>query len=248
MRARLWALAEKSPVYRNFSMNIRFQHLCRAALILILVTGMWFLAPGWKRAWAEPALVQRQQVHGGRFYSGPLLQANQTLYPGPESSPTATSTATPTATHTSIPTQSTGTVTVFPSATATIQASPTQTTAPGTVLPTATHTNTPVTTSSPTTTPGAPALPSPTTPITETLPLGVTATLAPFPTVTYLYPQHTPTAHLLFAPRQPGAPELAKDDGPPTWQSLVRLVICGMVLLLWLVLAVWFVFSQRRLG
>ena len=164
----------------------------------------------------------------------PTASATLTVTPGDQ---TTTATLTATATLTVTPGNQTTTVTpsatVSPtsgSATATWTASPT--TQPGiTLSPTATSA----------TQTGLPSLTA-TSPVTQVI--TATATLAPFPTLTFIYPQISETAALLSEPRLPGNPALSKSETAPI--NWIRLVVCAFVVLLWIVLAGWFILSQRR--
>jgi hypothetical protein len=156
----------------------------------------------------------------------------QTPYPGPVESPTHT----PTPSVTTSPGAEMGTPTVTPTTLLTV--SPTSSTQ-SSVLPTV----------SPSVTLPADqtGMPDITSTATFTSPLTVTLTLVPFPTVTFIFPQNSPTAELLAAPRFPGQPELTKPGKSSAWAGLSRLWVCAVILLLWLVLVGWLIISQRHL-
>jgi hypothetical protein len=73
-----------------------------------------------------------------------------------------------------------------------------------------------------------------------------TATYKPLPLITYQYPQITQTDVLLKLEHQPDAPGIIKAGASSTWTKVGRLWPLGLLLLVWLGLAIWFVFVQRN--
>jgi hypothetical protein len=73
-----------------------------------------------------------------------------------------------------------------------------------------------------------------------------TATYKPLPLITYQYPQTTQTDALLKLEHQPDAPGITKAGANSVWTKLARLWPLGLLLLVWLGLAIWFVFVQRN--
>lgn len=178
--------------------------------------------------------------------------------PGETSAATSTVTSTSTVTGTPSATLLTGSTSTY-----------TPTVTPGVSLTsTATSTKTPTKTSTPTLT-SASAYPPPetTSPIpiivdlTQTLVLpetiesgtpstgGVmtsTATLIPLPTIVMVFPGiPSPTNSKVIVGSSPPKEE-SSDHGLARWTSPDRLVLIGMIALIWILLGGWFVFSMRR--
>lgn len=203
-----------------------------ARLIILLI--VLFFIPGIARAQAE-----RQTM---------VMPVQQEVTTTPTSTPSATLTVTPGAQTTTATLTGTATLTLTPgnqTTTVTPTASVTFTAGSATATSTASPTTQPGITLSPTTTSatqmGLPSLTA-TSPITQVI--TATATLAPFPTLTFIYPQISDTPALLSERRLPGNPALSKPEtGRVDW---IRLVVCGFAVLFWMVLAGWFIFSQRR--
>lgn len=195
---------------------------------------MLFFIPGIARAQA-----------GMQTLALPVQQDTTTT---PTSTPSATLTVTPGDQTTTATLTATATITLTPgdqTVTVTTTETITSTAGSATVTSTASPTTQPGITLSPTTTSatqtGLPSLTA-TSPVTQVI--TATATLAPFPTLTFIYPQISETPALLSEPRFPGDPALSKPETDRI--DWVRFVVCGFAVLLWIVLAGWFVFSQRR--
>jgi hypothetical protein len=71
-----------------------------------------------------------------------------------------------------------------------------------------------------------------------------TATLIPLPTITLQFPKTTETEFLLMAKRQPGSQELTKQDQTSGLTRVRRLWPFILLFTIWIVLGVWFIFSQ----
>ena len=82
--------------------------------------------------------------------------------------------------------------------------------------------------------------------VTITPPLGLTATatLIPLPTITLQFPKATEPGFLLMARRQPGSQDLSKQEKISDLTRLRRLWPFVLLFTIWIVLGVWFVFSQ----
>ena len=100
--------------------------------------------------------------------------------------------------------------------------------------------------------PAQPSIDTPTASLLPDLPnlaetgvLTVTATLIPLPSITFQFPQSTQTASLLSLERAPGSPPLEKGGIRPARLKLARLWPLGLLLIIWLVIASWYVLSQR---
>ena len=167
------------------------------------------------------------------FGAGILLQnstATQTETQTATASLTATFTATQTVTGTPTPTGSV-TLSLTPTATGT-----------GTSTPTSPTTFTAQPTASTTVTPPAEATPV----VAETGVITATTTLIPLPAITYQFPSVTATDNLLAMEHQSDPPAISKRGAESwAWDRLARLWPLGLLLLIWLGLAVWFVLSQR---
>ncbi len=74
--------------------------------------------------------------------------------------------------------------------------------------------------------------------------LTATATLIPLPTITLQFPKATETGFLLMARRQPGSQDLSKQEGIAVLTRLRRLWPFVLLFTIWIVLGVWFIFSQ----
>ena len=74
--------------------------------------------------------------------------------------------------------------------------------------------------------------------------LTATATLIPLPTITLQFPKATETGFLLMARRQPGSEELTKQNQISGLTRLRRLWPFILLFTIWIVLGVWFIFSQ----
>jgi hypothetical protein len=74
--------------------------------------------------------------------------------------------------------------------------------------------------------------------------LTATATLIPLPTITLQFPKATETEFLLMARRQPGSQDLLKQEGIVGLTRFRRLWPFVLLFVIWIVLGVWFIFSQ----
>ena len=74
--------------------------------------------------------------------------------------------------------------------------------------------------------------------------LTATATLIPLPTITLQFPKATETVFLLMARRQPGSQELTKQNQTSGLTRFRRLWPFILLFTIWIVLGVWFIFSQ----
>ena len=74
--------------------------------------------------------------------------------------------------------------------------------------------------------------------------LTATATLIPLPTITLQFPKSTVTEFLLMARRQPGSQDLSKQEEISGLTRLRRLWPFILLFTIWIVLGVWFIFSQ----
>jgi len=74
--------------------------------------------------------------------------------------------------------------------------------------------------------------------------LTATATLIPLPTITLQFPKATETGFLLMARRQPGSQDLSKQEEISGLPRLKRLWPFILLFMIWIVLGVWFIFSQ----
>ena len=74
--------------------------------------------------------------------------------------------------------------------------------------------------------------------------LTATATLIPLPTITLQFPKATETGFLLMARRQPGSQDLSKQEEISGLTRLRRLWPFVLLFTIWIVLGVWFIFSQ----
>jgi hypothetical protein len=74
--------------------------------------------------------------------------------------------------------------------------------------------------------------------------LTATATLIPLPTITLQFPKATETGFLLMARRQPGSQELTKQNQISGLTRFRRLWPFILLFTIWIVLGVWFIFSQ----
>jgi hypothetical protein len=81
---------------------------------------------------------------------------------------------------------------------------------------------------------------------TITPPPGLTAiaTLIPLPTSTLQFPKATETEFLLMVRRQPGLQDLSKQEEISGLSRLRRLWPFILLFTIWIVLGVWFIFSQ----
>jgi hypothetical protein len=77
--------------------------------------------------------------------------------------------------------------------------------------------------------------------------LTATATLIPLPTITLQFPKATETGFLLVARRQPGSQDLSKQEEISGFTRLRRLWPFVLLFTIWIVLGVWFIFSQMIL-
>jgi hypothetical protein len=164
----------------------------------------------------------------------------QTLTPSPTSTPTLTST--PSGSETATPTGSV-TTSITPSITGSITPLVTQTETPS---PTPTATGIP--TGTPTSTLPTSITASATLPLPIETSAEITATVKykPLPLITYQYPQITQTDVLLKLEHQPDEPGTTKAGASTAWTKVARLWPLGLLLLVWLGLAAWFVFAQRN--
>jgi hypothetical protein len=89
--------------------------------------------------------------------------------------------------------------------------------------------------------------PADTTPVVaETGVITATTTLIPLPAITYQFPSVTATDNLLAMEHQSDPLAISKRGAESwVWERLARLWPLGLLLLIWLGLAVWFVLSQR---
>ncbi|MFC2054074.1 hypothetical protein ACFLV7_07220 [Chloroflexota bacterium] len=71
-----------------------------------------------------------------------------------------------------------------------------------------------------------------------------TATLIPLPTITLQFPEVTDTGFLLMARRQPGSQDLSKQEEISGLTRLRRLWPFVLLFAVWILLGVWFIFSQ----
>lgn len=162
------------------------------------------------------------------------------------------STATHTATHTATQTATASWTATF-TTTQTVTGTPTPTgsiTLSLTLTATGTGTSTPTSPTTFTAQPTASAtIPAPldaTPVVAETGVITATTTLAPLPAITYQFPAVTATDNLLAMEHQPDAPAISKRGAESwAWERLARFWPLGLLLLIWLGLAVWFVLSQR---
>lgn len=74
--------------------------------------------------------------------------------------------------------------------------------------------------------------------------LTATATLIPLPTSTLQFPKATETEFLLMARRQPGSQDLSKQEEISYLTRLRHLWPFILLFTIWIVLGVWFIFSQ----
>ena len=74
--------------------------------------------------------------------------------------------------------------------------------------------------------------------------LTATATLIPLPTITLQFPKATETGFLLMARRQPGSQDLSKQEEITGITRLRRLWPFVLLFTIWIILGVWFIFSQ----
>jgi hypothetical protein len=74
--------------------------------------------------------------------------------------------------------------------------------------------------------------------------LTATATLIALPTITLQFPKATETGFLLMARRQPGSQDLSKQEGIAGLTHFRRLWPFVLLFAIWIVLGVWFIFSQ----
>ena len=74
--------------------------------------------------------------------------------------------------------------------------------------------------------------------------LTATATLIPLPTFTLQFPKATETGFLLMARRQPGSQDLSKQEEISGLTRLRHLWPFVLLFTIWIVLGVWFIFSQ----
>jgi hypothetical protein len=74
--------------------------------------------------------------------------------------------------------------------------------------------------------------------------LTATATLIPLPTITLQFPKATETEFLLMARRQPGSQDLSKQEEIAGLTRLRRLWPFILLFTIWIVLGIWFIFSQ----
>lgn len=74
--------------------------------------------------------------------------------------------------------------------------------------------------------------------------LTATATLIPLSTITLQFPKATETGFLLMARRQPGSQDLSKQEETSGLTRLKRLWPFVLLFTIWIVLGVWFIFSQ----
>ncbi|MFC2042741.1 hypothetical protein ACFLUA_01130 [Chloroflexota bacterium] len=74
--------------------------------------------------------------------------------------------------------------------------------------------------------------------------LTATATLIPLPTITLQFPKATETGFLLMARRQPGSQDLEKQEEISGFTRLRHLWPFILLFTIWIVLGVWFIFSQ----
>jgi len=157
--------------------------------------------------------------------------------------------------------QATGTVTptLTITATLTLNVTPTPSATPtpsGTPTPTATPTQIDTATPEPNT-PTAVVIPSATPVIANTpeAPLSLTPPVSPTNTPTqFILPQGldktltvTATDSLLIATRQPGSSALTKSEGSSIWERVRRFWPLPILLSIWLFLAGWIIFAQRKL-
>lgn len=166
--------------------------------------------------------------------AAPFQQASQTA------TPTLTQTPADSATASLTP----GTVTASPSATQTPQPATSEPAASASPTATSQQPLFPTFTSAVFETPTEIFLPEETQAVEEPQP-AETATLIPFPTITFQYPQVTRTGSLAYAQHQPGSPDLPKERVSPVWGRLLRLWPVLLLALVWLVIAIWFVVAQR---
>jgi hypothetical protein len=76
--------------------------------------------------------------------------------------------------------------------------------------------------------------------IVTTSPLTTTTTMIPMPELTLVFPKTREAASLVTATAEPPPAE-----GP--WSSPQRIAPLALVLLVWLILGIWFYYSQRNL-
>ena len=76
--------------------------------------------------------------------------------------------------------------------------------------------------------------------ITDTLRITGTATIPPLPTYTLIFPEITPEMELFQTNRQP----LEKQTSPQFWRTIQRLWPILLLAVIWIILGLWFVFSQ----
>lgn len=192
-------------------------------------------------------------IPGLAFANADGLSLESVIYQDSTVTPTDTATATATLTVT----ENGQTATASPTLTITVgsqtfTATHTATTATGDQTTTATLTGTVTPTagtgqSTVTISPTA----SPTEEIGETPVLTVTqvvtptATLLPFPSVTFIYPQRTDTPVLSSALRLPGDQAFSKTG--PGLLNWARLLMCGFILVLWILLAAWFFIAHHKI-
>jgi len=74
--------------------------------------------------------------------------------------------------------------------------------------------------------------------------LTATATLIPQPTITLQFPRATETGFLLMARRQPGSQDLSKQEEISVLTRFRRLWPFILLFTIWIVLGIWFIFSQ----
>ena len=79
-------------------------------------------------------------------------------------------------------------------------------------------------------------------------PSTATATLIPLPTITFIYPERTPTQELLAVERQTAQPALPNGSQASGLVKLVRLIPIGALIVIWAFLGIWFVIAQRQVN
>lgn len=76
--------------------------------------------------------------------------------------------------------------------------------------------------------------------ITDTLIITGTATIPPIPTYTLIFPETTAETELFQTRRQP----LEKQTSPLYWRTVQRFWPLLLLAVIWIILGLWFVFSQ----
>lgn len=71
-----------------------------------------------------------------------------------------------------------------------------------------------------------------------------TATIPPVPTYTLQFPKVTETSQLLQANRYPEESEITKKESVPFWLSIRRFWPFVLLIVIWLVIGIWYIFSQ----